>query len=147
MRCEPKHIPWVTRATCQRTSWPMSLWKVCPSIWSCPSEPLPLPKALKPISDEELAQGGGLRRNVVLRSVFNDNGDPLTDAPAANALDMPADELNQWQYQTDGTFLADVFSPFQSLGDTKASTNPSMPQKWWLFSVSTCHTTDRFWAA
>ena len=93
-----------------------------------PKGPLPLPKALKPISDEELAQGGGLRRNVVLRSVFNDNGDPLTDAPAANALDMPADELNQWQYQTDGTFLADAAFAMGS-GDTKASTNPSMPQK------------------
>lgn len=93
-----------------------------------PAGDLPVSAMLDPITDAELAAKGGLRRKVVLRSVFNDNGDPLTQAPAAEALDQPGSELSQWQYQTDGTFFSDTAFTVGT-GDGRASTSPALPQR------------------
>ncbi|MBV5294836.1 MAG: multicopper oxidase domain-containing protein [Curvibacter lanceolatus] len=93
-----------------------------------PTADLPVSQVLRPITDDELAAHGGLRRKVVLRSVFNENGDPLSAAPAVDALDHPGDELSQWQYQTDGTFFADTAFTV-GVGDGTASATPAMPQR------------------
>ncbi|MDD0837961.1 multicopper oxidase domain-containing protein [Curvibacter sp. HBC61] len=93
-----------------------------------PAGDLPVSSMLDPITDAELAAKGGLRRKVVLRSVFNDNGDPLTMAPAADVLDQPGSELSQWQYQTDGTFFSDTAFTVGT-GNGLASTSPAMPQR------------------
>ncbi|WP_027995804.1 multicopper oxidase family protein [Simplicispira psychrophila] len=99
-----------------------------PLMMALPASPLPVPAALKSISDEELAAHGGLRRNIVLRSVFNNSGAPLTEAPAIDALDLPPGELGQWQYQTDATFLSDTAFTMGA-GGKSASTHPPMPQR------------------
>ena len=97
-----------------------------PLDMALPTAPLPVPRALASISDDELAASGGLRRNVVLRSVFNDDGSPLDQAPAANLLNVPPGELDQWQYQTDSTFFADTAFTVGS-GDGRGSPVPAMP--------------------
>lgn len=97
-----------------------------PLEMALPNAPLPVPRALAPISDDELAASGGLRRNVVLRSVFNDDGSPLDQAPAANLLDVPPGELDQWQYQTDSTFFSDTAFTVGS-GSGRAEPAPAMP--------------------
>lgn len=99
-----------------------------PMAMALPAGPLPVSAVLKPISDEELAAHGGLRRNIVLRSVFNNSGAPLQEAPAADALDLPPGELDQWQYQTDATFMADTAFTMGAGGST-ASTQPAMPDR------------------
>jgi FtsP/CotA-like multicopper oxidase with cupredoxin domain len=99
-----------------------------PLNMALPIAALPVSRHLATISDAELAAHGGLRRSVVLRSVFNENGDPLSAAPAADALDAPGDELPQWQYQTDSTFFADTAFTVGT-GDGKSSTLPAMPQR------------------
>lgn len=99
-----------------------------PLSMALPGAPLPVPEALAPISDAELAGKGGLQRNIVLRSVFNDDGSPLTDPPAADALDLPPSELAQWQYQTGNTFLADTAFT-TGAGGTRATQNPGMPAR------------------
>ena len=97
-----------------------------PMNMSLPAGPLPLPEALKPISDEDLARCGGLRRNIVLRAVFNDDESPLSAPPASEFLDMPANEIDEWQYQTDNTFLANT-AFVMGEGDTRASRAPDLP--------------------
>ena len=46
----------------------------------------PVPASLAPITDEELASAGGLKRNIVMRTVFNDNERPITDPPASSIV-------------------------------------------------------------
>lgn len=99
-----------------------------PLDMALPAAALPVSSNLASISDAELAAHGGLRRNVVLRSVYNDSGAPLGQAPAADALDSPGDELSQWQYQTDSTFFADTAFTVGT-GDGKSSLMPGMPQR------------------
>ena len=92
-----------------------------------PTATLPTPPALASISDTELARSGGLRRNVVLRSVFNNDGSPLAEMPASGLLDIPEGEIDQWQYQTDGTFLADAAFTMGAASGA-GSTAPLMPE-------------------
>lgn len=99
-----------------------------PLAMALPKAPLPVPDALAPIRDEELAAHGGLRRNIVLRSVFNNSGAPLDTPPAVDALDLPPGELDQWQYQTGATFMADTAFTMGA-GGSAASVNPTMPQR------------------
>lgn len=102
-----------------------------PINMALPQKLPPVPEALKHISDEELAQKGGLRRSIVLRSVFNSDGSPLTSAPALDLLNLPngdLSQLSQWQYQTDSTFLADT-ALTMGAASGRASTQPLMPQK------------------
>lgn len=89
-----------------------------------PRGPLPVPAALAPIGDLELARGGGLKRSIVMRAVFNDNGDPVTAAPASDVLKPPAGELADWTFQTGNTFLADTVFAMGSAGGPNA---PSVP--------------------
>jgi FtsP/CotA-like multicopper oxidase with cupredoxin domain len=91
-----------------------------------PTGALPVPAALAPITDQELASGGGLKRNIVMRAVFNANGDPITAAPASTVVKPPAGELDDWQFQTGNTFMADTVFAMGSAGG-QSSTNPGMP--------------------
>lgn len=86
----------------------------------------PVPDALTPISDAELAAHGGLKRNIVLRAVFNDDGAPITAPPASALLPVPPGELGDWTYQTGGTFLADTAFTVGTDGG-RASAAPGMP--------------------
>jgi FtsP/CotA-like multicopper oxidase with cupredoxin domain len=96
-----------------------------PLPMALPSGPLPVPASLAFISDEELASAGGLKRNIVMRAVFNDSGQPITDPPASSIV-HPGDELQDWVFQTGGTTLANkVFALGSANG--MASTNPGMP--------------------
>ncbi|MET1114200.1 MAG: multicopper oxidase domain-containing protein [Comamonas sp.] len=99
-----------------------------PLDMALPTAALPVSRNLATITDAELAAHGGLRRNVVLRSVYNDSGEPLGAAPAADVLDSPGAELSQWQYQTDSTFFADTAFTVNT-GDGKSSAMPGMPQR------------------
>lgn len=67
-----------------------------------PAGPLPMPAALAPITDQELAAAGGMKRTVVFRAVTNPtNGGlpklPVTEAPA-NQVVFPGDELKDWVF-------------------------------------------------
>lgn len=99
-----------------------------PRPMALPAGPLPVPASLAPITDHELASAGGLQRHIVLRAVFNLNGDPIT-APPANAVVHPGSELDDWTYQTADTTVADkVFAIGAASGG--ASTQPAMPDEY-----------------
>jgi FtsP/CotA-like multicopper oxidase with cupredoxin domain len=104
-----------------------------------PTGPLPVPVALRPIGDEELARGGGLKRSIVMRAVFNNNGDPVTAPPASNVVHPPADELADWTYQTGATFLADTVFAMGS-ASMQSSVSPAMPTEFIPFQARRAHT-------
>lgn len=93
---------------------------------SLPSGPLPVPAALMTITDSELARGGGLKRNIVMRAVFNDNGDPITSPPASTLIHPPEGELPDWQFQTGNTFMSDTVFAIGSASQ-ESSITPGMP--------------------
>jgi FtsP/CotA-like multicopper oxidase with cupredoxin domain len=96
-----------------------------PLPMTLPSGPLPVPAGLAPITDEELASAGGLKRNIVMRTVFNDSGEPITNPPAS-ALVHPGGELDDWVFQTGPTTIANkVFALGSATG--RASTSPGLP--------------------
>jgi FtsP/CotA-like multicopper oxidase with cupredoxin domain len=99
-----------------------------------PAGPLPVPACLAPITDEELASAGGLQRYIVMRAVFNPNGDPITRPPASGSV-HPGGELYEWTYQTGGTTIADkVFALGTASGE--ASTHPRWPVEYIPFQSS-----------
>lgn len=100
-----------------------------------PAGPLPLPDILTPISDEELASRGGLKREVVLRTISNANGAPITAQPAAALLPVPPGELPIWTYQTGNTFAANTVYAIGSATGS-ASTDPRMPTVYYPFQSS-----------
>jgi FtsP/CotA-like multicopper oxidase with cupredoxin domain len=105
-----------------------------PLAMNLPSGPLPVPASLAPITDKELASAGGLKRSIVMRTVFNQNEEPITDPPA-NAVVNPGSELHDWVFQTGGTTLANKVFALGSTGG-QASTNPGMPSEFIPFQSS-----------
>ena len=99
-----------------------------------PSGPLPVPVSLAPITDAELASSGGLKRNIVLRAVFNDNEQPITNPPA-NSIVHPGSELDDWIFQTGGTTLANKVFALGTAGG-QASVNSGMPTEFIPFQSS-----------
>ena len=102
-------------------------------LMALPAGPLPVPAALAPITDQELASAGGLKRIIFLAVLFNEPATPggpippITDPPA-NAVVHPGDELADWIYQTDGTTLANkVFAI--GTASTQASPQPGLPNE------------------
>jgi FtsP/CotA-like multicopper oxidase with cupredoxin domain len=97
-----------------------------------PLGPLPVSPALAPITDQELAAAGGLKRMIVFRSVDNPDPNasfqslpvklPITLPPASDIV-HPGDELNDWIYQADNTTLANTVLGVGN-GSTLASPNP-----------------------
>ncbi len=106
-----------------------------PMDMQLPAGPLPVPEILTPISDDELARHGGLKRDLVFRAVFNEDGSPITNAPASEVLPIPPGELAEWTYQTDDTFLADTAFTVGA-ASTDASTTPAMPTEFIPFQSS-----------
>ena len=87
-----------------------------------PPGPLPVPLALAPITDEELASAGGLKRSIVMRAVF---AQPIAEQPPGSVV-HPGSEVDDWFYQTGNTVLADrVFA--LGAASSQASSAPAMP--------------------
>jgi FtsP/CotA-like multicopper oxidase with cupredoxin domain len=99
-----------------------------PLAMRLPTGPLPVPPGLASITDEELASAGGLKRIIVLRSVFNDNEMPITDPPAGEVA-KPGDEISDWIFQTGKTTLANKVFAFGS-ADGQASSAPGLPTEY-----------------
>lgn len=114
----------------------------------------PLPDALKTITDVELANGGGLKRTIVMRAIFNDNGDPITSSPAKDDLDPSVmAKVNDSVFQTGATFLADTvfamggvssaspltpapFAPFQSSSAKKQTVALNSVEEWTVYNMN-----------
>lgn len=106
-----------------------------PRPMNLPPGPLPVPAALAPITDQELAVAGGLKRMIVFRAVDNPDPNasfqtlpvklPITLPPASDVV-HPGDELNDWIYQADNTTLANTVLGVGS-ESTQASPNPGPP--------------------
>ena len=87
-----------------------------------PAGPLPVPASLAPITDEELASAGGLRRHIVMRAVFA----PATADQPPGSVVHPGGEVDDWFYQSATTNLSKtVFALGAASG--QASTAPGMP--------------------
>ena len=126
-----------------------------PRPMALPAGPLPVPALLAPITDEELASGGGLQRHIVLRQIFNPDGSPVTAAPA-NAVVRPGDELADWVFQTGNTAIADnvfaigaagisatgvpalpgEFVPFQSVRAAKQTVPLNSVEEWTVYNMN-----------
>ncbi len=110
-----------------------------PLPMNLPPGPLPVPGVLAPITDEELASAGGLKRTLVFRAITNPStpGGPspaITLSPAS-AVVHPGSELNDWVFQTGNTSLANkVFAVGAASG--AASANPAMPTEFIPFQSS-----------
>ena len=96
-----------------------------------PQPPLPVTGFLAPITDEELAAHGGLKRSIVMRAIANPwpgtqgTAGPITDAPA-NQIVHPGAELDDWVFNTPNTSVANSVYSIGSPG-TAASPNPVQP--------------------
>jgi FtsP/CotA-like multicopper oxidase with cupredoxin domain len=99
-----------------------------------PNGPLPVPASLAAITDEELAAAGGLKRTIVMRTVFNQPNESITNPPA-NAIVHPGGELDEWVFQTGTTTLANkVFALGSASGQATAS--PGLPSEYIPFQSS-----------
>ena len=106
-----------------------------PRPMNLPLGPLPVSTALAPITDQELAAAGGLKRMIVFRAVDNPDPNasfqglpvklPITLPPASDIV-HPGDELNDWIYQQDNTPLANTVLGVGN-GSMLASPNPVPP--------------------
>ena len=107
-----------------------------------PPEPLPVTPFLAPITDEELAAHGGVKRTIVMR-VIASRKPPVTTPPtppftgpvATPLVQPPPGELPDWIYQTDGTQIANKVYALGSAGVT-ASTSPGLPTTYIPFQSS-----------
>jgi FtsP/CotA-like multicopper oxidase with cupredoxin domain len=99
-------------------------------VMSLPTAPLPVPPALRPITDQELAAAGGLKRNIVFRAVFNPPPagsfakPPITTGEASLVV-HPGAEIDDWLFQRGATIANTVFA-VGSVGEA-ASPSPGMP--------------------
>ncbi len=108
---------------------------------SLPPEPLPVTPFLTPITDEELAANGGMKRTIVMR-VIASNPPPTPPAlpftgPAQTPLvQPPPGELPDWVYQTGATQLANKVFALGSAQTTPSPTQPGMPTTYIPFQSS-----------
>jgi len=106
-----------------------------------PPGPLPVTPFLDPITDEELAAHGGLKRTIVMRVIASDpavdptTGLPFTGAAATPLVQPPPGELPDWVYQTGKTQISSKVYALGAAG-TAASTNPGMPTTYIPFQSS-----------
>lgn len=112
-----------------------------PTPMALPAGLPPVPRPLRPITDEELAAHGGLKRFIALRAVFDEPRGPpkppITAAglknPDGSVLIAPGDELHDWVFQTGlepgkQTTIANTVWAMSSAGGT-ASTAPGAPSE------------------
>ena len=108
-----------------------------PFPMNLPPEPLPVTPFLAPITDEELASHGGLKRTIVMRVIGSQpvpQGTPLPTpypvpftGPSATPLVQPGDELTDWvfqQYGPDGK-LSQIANKAYALGSDGNASSPS----------------------
>jgi FtsP/CotA-like multicopper oxidase with cupredoxin domain len=99
---------------------------------SLPREPLPVTPFLDPITDEELAANGGLKRTIVMRVIGSNPPEPPFVGPAKTPLvDPPPGELDDWVYQKDKTQIASKVFAMGAV-DTTSSRNPGFPPKTYI---------------
>jgi FtsP/CotA-like multicopper oxidase with cupredoxin domain len=104
-----------------------------------PPEPLPVTPFLAPITDDELAANGGLKRTIVMRVIAsnppvpNPQTNPPTPplmpftGPAKTPLVQPPEgELEDWVYMTGPTQISNKVFAIGSV-DTTSSTKPGYP--------------------
>ncbi|MFO1396405.1 MAG: multicopper oxidase domain-containing protein [Burkholderiales bacterium] len=112
-----------------------------------PPEPLPVTRFLDPITDEELAAHGGLKRTIVMRVIgSNPAVDPTTGLPFTGTaktplVNPPPGELPQWIYQVvppGQTQTTQIASKVYALGaaGTTGTTNPALPSTYIPFQSS-----------
>jgi FtsP/CotA-like multicopper oxidase with cupredoxin domain len=106
-----------------------------PKPMSLPPEPLPVTPFLAPITDEELAAHGGLKRTIVMRVIASDPPPPPPPAPPVPPFTGPAEtplvqpppgELPDWVYQAGPTQIANKVFAIGTV-DTTSSANPAYP--------------------
>lgn len=104
-----------------------------------PTGPLPVTPFLDPITDEELAAHGGLKRTIVMRVIASAKVEPpalpFTGAAATPLVQPPPGELPDWIYQTGETQIAGKVYALGS-ASTAASTSPGMPSTYIPFQSS-----------
>jgi FtsP/CotA-like multicopper oxidase with cupredoxin domain len=106
-----------------------------PQPMSLPPEPLPVTPFLAPITDEELASHGGLKRTIVMRVIASNPPPtppalPFTGAAQTPLVQPPPGELPDWVYQTPtAQGPTPIASKVFAIGsvDTTSSTNPGFP--------------------
>jgi len=105
-----------------------------PYPMSLPPEPLPVTPFLAPITDEEIAANGGLKRTIVMRVITSSKGPPEIPAPftgvAATPLVQPGGELPDWVfeqfYPPDQTAkLSQIANKVYALGSAGNASTPS----------------------
>ena len=118
-----------------------------PKPMNLPREPLPVTPFLAPITDEELAAGGGLKRTIVMRVIGSNPAVPYPppnpypappaaplpqppypfEGPAKTPLvNPPPGEIANWVYMVDGTQVSNKVYALGSVG-TAPSQNPGFP--------------------
>ena len=102
-----------------------------PRAMALPSGPLPVPRSLAPITDEELASAGGMKRSIVMRAVF---AAPSANQPP-NSVVHPGGEVDDWFYETGPTNLARTVFALGAAGD-RASAQPALPSEFIPFQSS-----------
>ena len=110
-----------------------------PYPMNLPPEPLPVTPFLTPITDEELAAHGGMKRTIVMRVIGSQPGSPQIPVPFAGAaktpLVEPGDEITDWVFQQyypptqQPLTLSQIANKVYALGSAgnAPSTNPGMP--------------------
>ena len=124
-----------------------------PRTMALPNAPLPVPAVLAPITDDELASAGGLKRSIVMRFLYLD---PDITTPPPDALLKPGNERDDWVYNTGGTAIGDeVFAlgaasevapplpglpreyiPFQSGRAIKQTVPLGSVEEWTIFNMN-----------
>jgi FtsP/CotA-like multicopper oxidase with cupredoxin domain len=116
---------------------------VLPQLYpmSLPANPLPVTPFLAPITDEELAANGGMKRTIVMRVIGSNPqvgqpGDfPFVGNAKTPLVDPPPGELPDWVYQTGATQIQGKVYALGSAGNG-ASTSPGMPTTYIPFQSS-----------
>lgn len=120
----------VAEIVVENVSFPMNL----------PPEPLPVTSFLTPISDEELAAHGGLKRTIVMRVITSNPVPPavpfpFTGAAATPLVQPPEGELPDWVFQTGPQQNKNKVYALGSAGD-QSSTSPGFPTTYIPFQSS-----------
>jgi len=102
-----------------------------PKPMNLPAGPLPVTPFLAPITDEELAAHGGLKRTIVMRVIASNPPPtrpalPFTGTAATPLVQPPGTELPDWIYQQGPTQIANKVFAIGSV-ETTPSQNPAFP--------------------
>ena len=102
-----------------------------PQPMNLPPEPLPVTAFLDPITDQELAAHGGLKRTIVMRVIASNPAPtppalPFTGPAETPLVQPPPGELPDWVYQTGATAISNKVFALGSVG-TAPSTDPGFP--------------------